>query len=507
MPRPAHPACYTHADHLLWETEVQLAMSRLAAGKAMPQHSAPAAIWRKCSVQVASRLCQQLNACLVKGCTSLPLNWSMSDMALIPKPGKAMTSPEQLRPISLLPMPAKALGAMLAERLHDHAALYLQDVPQFAYMKGRHLGMALDRVASHCVSTRKLLQDQANTLHARRSGRRVSNVCGGCMLSLDLTKAYDHVPWGDLQLALEAAAVPTGLIDLVLLMHQQARIRIAHHDHSELLGMSRGLRQGCSLAPALWTIYCGWLLKQLHATGEVDVPSCNTSYADDLHFSWQVFHAADMERIYRAMRTVLHGLEERHVQVSIDKTVAIVELQGPGVAKCLERYLVCRPNHEGRYFKFVIAGQPRYVKVVPQHTYLGVIIGYKKPEQETAKHRRDLATGAYRRLKKILTCRDVPLKLRLQLWQGTVPPTLLHGLDSMGLPAKEAQHLLVLLFKQIRSIAKSFSMFTRETNQALARRLGLPDPLERLQQALDRRTRAYAQLPTELMPEGPACCG
>ncbi|CAE7949126.1 unnamed protein product, partial [Symbiodinium sp. KB8] len=205
------------------ETEVQMALGRLAAGKAMPQHSAPAAIWRKCSVQVASRLCQQLNASLVTGSNLLPLNWSISDMALIPKPGKAMTSPEQLRPISLLPMPAKALG-----------------------------------------------------------------------------------------------------------------------------------------------------------------------------------------------------LEERHVQVSIDKTVAIVELQGPGAAKCLERYLVSRPNHEGRYFKFVIAGEPRYVKVVPQHTYLGVIIGYKKPEQETAKHRRDLATGAFRRLKKILTCRDVPLKLRLTSLAGWV---------------------------------------------------------------------------------------
>ena len=31
------------------ETEVQMAMSRLAAGKAMPQHSAPAVLWRKCS--------------------------------------------------------------------------------------------------------------------------------------------------------------------------------------------------------------------------------------------------------------------------------------------------------------------------------------------------------------------------------------------------------------------------------------------------------------------------
>ena len=267
--------------------EVRAAILKLSAGKAMPQHSAPAALWRKSVDQVAFRLCSQLNNCLQLGCRSLPPRWSTSDMALIPKPGKAMTSPEQLRPISLLPMPAKALGSMLAERLHEHAYRYLQGIPQYAYMKGRHLGMALDRVASHCISIRRLLHDQANTLHARRSGRRVAQVCGGCMLSLDLSKAYDHVPWEDLAIALRDAEVPTPLVELVLLLHQQARIRVAHHAQWELLKMHRGLRQGCSLAPALWIFYSGWLLKGLHATGEVDIPASNTSYADDFHFCWQ----------------------------------------------------------------------------------------------------------------------------------------------------------------------------------------------------------------------------
>ncbi|OLP84381.1 LINE-1 retrotransposable element ORF2 protein [Symbiodinium microadriaticum] len=485
--------------------EVQVAILKLSAGKAMPQHSAPAALWRTSVGQVASRLCSQINSCLGRGCHLLPERWSTSDMALIPKPGKAMTSPEQLRPISLLPMPAKALGSMLAERLHAHAYRYLQGIPQYAYMKGRHLGMALDRVASHCISTRRLLQDQANNLHARRSGRRAAQVCGGCMLSLDLSKAYDHVPWEDLACALRDAEVPPQLVELIILLHQQARIRITHHEQTELLRMYRGLRQGCSLAPALWTIYSGWLLKGLHATGEVDIPESNTSYADDFHFCWQVLRASDMERSYRAMRTVLQGLEERHVQVSLEKTVAIIDLQGPGAKKCLDRYLVRRPRCEGLFLKFMIAGEARYVKVKPSHTYLGVSISYKKPEQETAKLRLDLATGTFRRLKKILACRDVPLKLRLQLWQGTVLPTMLHGVDSMGLPLKEANQIMIVYFKQVRSVAKSFSMFTHETNQDLAKRLGLADPLQRLLQALDRRSCASKDLPEQLLPGMPQC--
>ncbi|CAE7322293.1 unnamed protein product, partial [Symbiodinium sp. KB8] len=273
--------------------EVQVAILKLSAGKAMPQHSAPAALWRTSVSQVASRLCSQINSCLGSGCCWLPERWSTSDMALIPKPGKAMTSPEQLRPISL---------------------------------------------------------------------------------------------------------------------------------------------------------------------------------------------------------------EERHVQVSLEKTVAIIDLQGPGAKKCLDRYLVRRPRYEGLFLKFMIAGEARYVKVKPSHTYLGVSISYKKPEQETAKLRLDLATGTFRRLKKILTCRDVPLKLRLQLWQGTVLPTMLHGVDSMGLPLKEANQIMIVYFKQVRSVAKSFSMFTHETNQDLAKRLGLADPLQRLLQALDRRSCASKDLPKQLLP-------
>ena len=61
------------------------------------------------------------------------------------------------------------------------------------------------------------------------------------MLSLDLSKAYDHVPWEDLACALRDAEVPPQLVELIILLHQQARIRITHHEQTELLRMYRGL--------------------------------------------------------------------------------------------------------------------------------------------------------------------------------------------------------------------------------------------------------------------------
>ena len=270
------------------EAEVCRALGKLAAGKAMPSSSAPAAIWKLASHQVTPLLCKQFSEVLVAGATGLPAHWSTSELVLLPKPGKALTSPSQLRPINLLPLQAKVLGAMLAERLQEYAQCFLWEVPQYAYLQGRSLGQALERVAGQCAAIRSKLQAQTCNPHAKKDGHRVTQVGGGCFLSLDISKAYDHVDWGDLAQALAAAQVPPPLISLIMMIHREARIKLQHCGHECTIAMGRGLRQGCSLAPILWSIYSGWVLKKLHRQGLVDIPKCNTSYADDLFFGWQL---------------------------------------------------------------------------------------------------------------------------------------------------------------------------------------------------------------------------
>eukprot|EP00439_Symbiodinium_sp_Y106_P070657 s1662_g12.t1 len=237
---------------------------------------------------------------------------------------------------------------------------------------------------------RRLLKDQPQTLHARRAGRRAAKVCGGVPLSLDVSKAFDRVPWQDLVQALRDAQVPESLIELIMLIHQQACVQISHNGYTDYARMGKGLRQGCGLAPILWTIYPG----------------------------------LDMERTYAAMKHILTGLRNKGIQVSIEKTVAILELQGPGASACLARYVVERPQHQGKFRRFVINGVSEYVKIVPQHVYLGVVIGFKKYDQATARHRMDLAKGTFSRL----SCREVAVKLRLLLWNGSAHTSTWLGL-------------------------------------------------------------------------------
>ena len=176
----------------------------------------------------------------------------------------------------------------------------------------------------------------------------------------------------------------------------------------------------------------------------------------------------------------------------------LMEVRGPLAQKALQRYVVNMP--QGKCVKFVIDGEATQIRIVQHHVYLGAVRGYHKSEAETPQHRLKLAKGVYSRLGSILRHRSVPLHLRLILWQGCVWPTLLHALDSSGLPGKELHAMQVLLVKQARSIARSHSMLTKETNRSIIDRLCLPDPVRRLQQALDRRVQGDCSLGETLRP-------
>ena len=177
--------------------------------------------------------------------------------------------------------------------------------------------------------------------------------------------------------------------------------------------------------------------------------------------------------------------------MSQEKTVILLELQGAQAAKALARYKVDRP--QGPCLRFLIEGQPYYLKIVTTHVYLGAVIGFRRFEQDTFKHRLMLARSTFSRLGVILRNRQVPLKLRLLLWQGCVWPALLHALDCTGLPRKELMTLQTQLIKQARAISNSHSMMTKETNVDFVRRL-------RLQNAVNLRTRLDTHISPWLAP-------
>ena len=180
--------------------------------------SAPSPLWKLASEEAVPVLTRQFNFHLTASTTSLPIHWCSSELVLLPKPGKNLCHPDQLRPINLWPIQAKLLGSILANRLLEYATEYLADTHththQYAYLPGRSLSQALERVTSHCAQVRSLVEAQHHTPHTTRQGKVSMAVAGGCQMSLDVSKAYDRVCWRDLERALYEAGVPQGLVEM-----------------------------------------------------------------------------------------------------------------------------------------------------------------------------------------------------------------------------------------------------------------------------------------------------
>ena len=383
-------------------------------------------------------------------------------------------------------------------RLKPVAMGYLRRIPQFAYVEGRSLQQAVERTIAHCAVVRALLAQQSNSLFAKRQGRVLRGIVGGIQLSLDITKAYDCVERGDLKLALQEAGNPSDLASAILAIHHQAQLRVRHGDEQADLPLRKGLRQGCSLSPLLWAVFSGWVMGRLEAADSAAHSGLATAFADDLHYSWVIKSGADLEAAYNRIMAILTHLKAHKLQVSVDKTVLIVELRGPKAQDILRKYVV--EKAQGPHMRFRIHGEHIDVKIVQQHVYLGICLSYRKFEQETVRRRVQLAKSQFSRLRSILKCQAVPLPLRLRLWKACVPPCLLHGLDCTGIPAAEIKQVTVLLVKQARSVARSHSMFTRETNAQFMHRLQLQLPVDSTAAALAHRLRLDCLLDQALQP-------
>ena len=454
----------------LWE--VTAALHSMPAHKALPPGQVPARLWKLAARSVEVELVRDFNAALQPGKLCFPHHWHDSYLALLAKPHKAPNCPANLRPINLLVAEAKLLARIAAQRLQPLVQQATQRYPQFAYAQGRQTSDALDRVLSHCCKIRNLLQGKHRSAFQPRSCTSVNGLIGGLQVSIDLTKAYDRLPRSVLKRALEHIQTPNSLIELILYIHDNARVFIRRHDQSVEIGMGRGVRQGCGLSPLLWIAFT--LL--LHDSMSAHIPlSSQTSYADDFHLMWEFSSAQEFKQACRILPKLLACLQSFGMEVSLEKTVALLAIKGPAAAALLKQYT---KRVKGARVLRLFQGETEItLPLRREHDYLGVKISYHHYERATVKHRTSLAWVAFNRLHSLLKHQMIPLRKRVLLWQACVWAVMRYGLTATGLDPHSAQQLRSSVMKQLRLVARSPAHVNHETNEQLLHRLGLLDPL------------------------------
>ena len=139
-----------------------------------------------------------------------------------------------------------------------------------------------------CMYRRRYDIQQARW-HSVSASSGTSAKTGGIQASFDVTQAFDRLGWTLVQEALIDAQVPVELRGQLLDFYRHLGYHLRFGDEHAVVRASRGVKQGCKLAPLLWSLTTGLLMRRLaRRTSQAWLLRVLTALADDLHLGQEV---------------------------------------------------------------------------------------------------------------------------------------------------------------------------------------------------------------------------
>ena len=468
--------------------EVQHELQITQVGKAVPPGVAPAAAWR-ISADLVAPLLQQAFAQHATLNAVLPERWTDAWIVWLPKPGKAPSNPAALRPIGLMSPEAKTLAAIIRNRLLEHIRPQLAWVPQFAYLPQRDITDALARV--HCWM-RKYDQVIAKAapgrfaLRARVEAGTQNELCvGGAILSLDLKQAFDRVNRQALVQALRRLQAPEELVAAVIALHDTSAYHI-HDNFSETkVTTTRGIRQGCKLAPLLWVAISTAILHDLGPALSGPHKQA-TTFADDTLCQWLIETEQDVHDFARFLAHLLQVMRALGLHVNLTKTFLLIRARGTGAQRALRQHII---HKEGaRWWRVETADGPALIPLAKSVIYLGTYLTLGNCALPGVKHRLQEAKSREAKIHRAVRSRRIlSLAYRLRIWRACAVSSATFGLTPLGMTYPAATLLRGWFYKQLRAVTNTPAHLSHVSNADLSTKHGVPDPIDQLEQCIRQK--------------------
>src|SRR6478609_560080 len=306
------------------------------------------------------------------------------------------------RTISLISHVSKILIKILTNRIEAKARDFVGR-NQFGFRKGCGTRDAIGVMRMICESSLEF----GNNVH----------IC-----FVDFEKAFDRVNWKKMMKVLQSIGVDWRDRRMIseLYINQEAVVRIAGGESdSGIIG--RGVRQGCSLSPLMFSIYAEMMIKEalenvkegIRVGGEL---MKDVKYADDQGM------VANTEAGLQSLMDSLHTTAKHYdMKINIKKTKAMVVSRNGG----------------GRV-NITVEGQR--VEQVSKFRYLGSLISEDGRCLDDVKTRIGMAEDAFNKRKEMLT-RSIRVDLRKRLVKTLVWPVVLYGCETWTMRKKEINRL------------------------------------------------------------------
>ena len=428
--------------------------------------------------------------------------WVGAELIFLPKPDKKTSEVKDWRPIGLQCPLAKAVMHVLVRRANPFISAWAAPYLVHAYLAGRSTKSALAALAvvfEHCDAIRQLCERNQDNLRRRFTGWTPPDLVGGLQVCLDLTSAFDLVPWRYIEEALCHTQMPTGLRQVLMGWLQASRYDIRINEHTQSVEVQRGVKQGCRASPILFLAYMCLVCLRIDAKlGQGWCRDHLTIYADDTHARWQIANPQHLDQAISELGAVMQMLEDMGMTMNDSKAKALLTLRGLKQQTCRKKWIT---RHKDRpLLRFVRNAACRSIPLVQHCEHLGAIISYDHFETRTVRHRMQKARARYWQLQKLLsTRRGMSTAQRLQMWQATIKPTLLCGLECLPLSAALRHEVTSLAMKHIRAITANQSHITHTSDAELLRQYSMCSMSDSLLSAIQRNIASLVQYPVSDM--------
>ena len=416
------------------------ALREIKPRKAVPRGEAQISAWQQHTSENARRLSELSIRFLCSDAPWIPTLWCKIQIAWLPKPKKTPCCPEHLRTVGLMSGDSKSFMTLLKNAAHGVVQRSLQSFPQFAYRSGASTLDAILRVTEHCHHVRSVLESINSSKTARLMGAELPSLRGGLMVAIDLTKAFDNVTYQEMYLGLCESGLDEALVRLIAQVHLNTSCSVLYGSYSGSVGMSKGLRQGCPIAPLVYLAWSARFLRQVNSriSDRWDLLHA-TVYADDKHLAWEIDGVHTFSRAIKELGVVLQVLRDLGMEVSFGKCEAVLSLKGARQAEILKKYTRVR---NGSAHLVIKTDREILTPLKSEITYLGAVLSCGPFEYATAQHRCRQAWKNYKSLRRALRTNSVLSSAeRLRIYRVCIWPVIEYGLCGTGVDFKVSDWL------------------------------------------------------------------
>ena len=424
-------------DLLPTSVEVKKAISQLSDGKAPGRDAIPAEIYKCGGDALIERLTELFKLIWEK--QVLPQDFKDASIVHLYKKKGNRQACDNHRGISLLSIAGKILARVLLNRLNSHL--------EKGYLPESQCGFRASRGTADMIFAARQLQEKCME-------KRVALYT----TFVDLTKAFDTVSREGLWQIMAKFGCPDTFISIVRQFHDGMMVSVQNNgDYSDEFAVTNGVKQGCVLAPTLFSMMFSAMLIDAYK---------DTSYGVNLRYRYDgggLFNQARLKAKTKvesfsardflfADDCALNASSEADMQASMDLFSEACRNFGLTISTAKTEVLH-QPAPGAEYIPPKITCFGELLPSTEAFIYLGSTLSRQATIDKEIARRLAKASISFGSLReKAWERRGITAATKLQVYKAVVLPSLLYGCETWTVYARHAKRLNSFHMRCLRSI-------------------------------------------------------